>query len=504
MNATPRVFISRSPQDDAFALRLAQDLIQQGIDVWVAPQPEGVTPVEQLSAALQHCDWFVVVQTPEALQSSLVRAEARLALAAVREGQLRGAIALQIAPTSLEPEPPTWHAFHILNAVDHPYADVVAQLAKVLWGNITLPGAPISERATQLVRQPQRGITRRRLLLSAGFVGTMLATAGITIFAGRLIRPTKRIIYVTATPLPATGPGSRILTYRGHSSRVYGVAWSPDGMRIASGGGGDMNGDTTVQIWNALDGSHALIYYGHDMAIREIAWAHHSRRIASVSEDFTAQIWDPNTLDLLEDYHGHSKDVDCVAWSPAEQLIATGSLDTTVKIWDSRTKETVLSYTGHTMRVNGVAWSPDGKTIASCGFDNTAQVWNPTTGALILTYTRHTSLVLRVRWSPDGRYLATSSADGTVRVWDPATGTDVRVYTEHTGEVYPIAWSPDGQYIASGGEDHTVRVWHALTGTTMLVYRQHAGWVNEISWSPDGTRIASGSDDHTVQVWRVR
>src|SRR6185437_11793813 len=174
-----------------------------------------------------------------------------------------------------------------------------------------------------------RGISRRRLLLSAGVTGTMLVAAGATIFASRFVRPTIRTIYVTATPVPATEPGGRIFTYHGHQARVYDVAWSHDGRRIASGAGGDMNSDTTVQIWDALTGAHALTYYGHDAAVREVAWAHHARLIASVAEDHTAQIWDPATLVLQQDYHGHTDDVDCVAWSPDDQRIATGSLDTT-------------------------------------------------------------------------------------------------------------------------------------------------------------------------------
>jgi WD40 repeat protein len=40
--------------------------------------------------------------------------------------------------------------------------------------------------------------------------------------------------------------GDRIFTYRGHSSWVMAVAWSPDGKRIVSG-----SFDHTVQVWEA-------------------------------------------------------------------------------------------------------------------------------------------------------------------------------------------------------------------------------------------------------------
>jgi serine/threonine protein kinase len=44
--------------------------------------------------------------------------------------------------------------------------------------------------------------------------------------------------------LDVTSKGTRLYTYTGHSNSVYTVAWSPDGMHIASGGA-----DNSVQVW---------------------------------------------------------------------------------------------------------------------------------------------------------------------------------------------------------------------------------------------------------------
>ena len=41
--------------------------------------------------------------------------------------------------------------------------------------------------------------------------------------------------------------GSVLLTFTGHSNSVYSVDWSPDGTKIASGGG-----DNTVMVGNAI------------------------------------------------------------------------------------------------------------------------------------------------------------------------------------------------------------------------------------------------------------
>ena len=67
-------------------------------------------------------------------------------------------------------------------------------------------------------------------------------------------------------------------TYRGHSSSVYAVAWSPDGKRIASG-----SDDKTVQVWDAANGGHVFTYRGHSNLVYAVAWSPDGKRIASGS-----------------------------------------------------------------------------------------------------------------------------------------------------------------------------------------------------------------------------
>ena len=59
-------------------------------------------------------------------------------------------------------------------------------------------------------------------------------------------------------------------------TRVFAVAWSPDGSRIASGGK-----DRTVQVWDARGGELTLTYTGHTDCIQSVAWSPDGSRIAS-------------------------------------------------------------------------------------------------------------------------------------------------------------------------------------------------------------------------------
>ncbi len=338
-------------------------------------------------------------------------------------------------------------------------------------------------------RPARRGISRRVVLV--GLAG--LALGGIALVYSQSIKSPQSF-----PQSPQVSPDPHLLyTYRGHSSVVNAVVWSPDGLRIASGAG---QPDSTVQVWDAADGGNVYTYGGHSDGVTAVAWSSDGKRIASGSFDKTVQVWDAADGGNVYTYGGHSSPVNAVVWSPDGTRIASASRPD-VQVWDAADGGHALTYRGHSSIVNAVAWSPDGKRIGSGSDDKTVQVWDAADGGNVYTYGGHSSIVNAVAWSPDGKRIGSGSDDKTVQVWDAADGGNVYTYGGHSDAVFAVAWSPTGLRITSGSTDSTVQVWDAADGGNVYAYRGHLAQVNAVAWSPNGKRIASGSDDTTVQVW---
>jgi WD40 repeat protein/tRNA A-37 threonylcarbamoyl transferase component Bud32 len=307
------------------------------------------------------------------------------------------------------------------------------------------------------------------------------------------------------SPTPTHPPTSRLKpveavlmhTLRSHTGPVEGVAWSPDGKRLASGG------QHEVTLWDTMTGSEIRSLSGHIDEISAVAWSPDGALLASASPPI---LWDAENGEPLR-VLGLGKPigvVDDVAFSPdGMKLAAAPALGNMVIVWDVETGKEIYTLSGHNGEIPGVEWSPDGTMLATCSYDYTIIVWDAETGECLRTLRGHDDWVRGLAWSPVGPMLASGSYnDGTVIVWNAETGE--RLHTlEALGDRVSVAWSPDGAVLATGLSDGTVILWDAETFERLLTLEGHTSVVESIAWSPDGTMLASGSYDQTVLLWRV-
>lgn len=222
------------------------------------------------------------------------------------------------------------------------------------------------------------------------------------------------------------------------------------------------------KIGDAFISKHLNTIAGHTKKVLGVAFSPHGSTLASGGYDNIIHLWDVWTGKSKKTLRGHTAGVSSVAFSPNGKILASGSWDDTVRLWDVSTGKhikTILTNHGGVCRVN---FSPDGLIVASggdFGSDNTVRLWDIKTGKHKTTLEGHTGTVMSVVFSPDGRTLASGSGDCTVRLWDVKTGKHKTTLKGHTSDVWTIAFSPDGSMLASAGHDKTIRLWKLSTPT---------------------------------------
>ncbi len=295
--------------------------------------------------------------------------------------------------------------------------------------------------------------------------------------------------------------GAMIRLGKGHMGKGdRAVAFSPDGQRLAVASG------IGVWLYDVGIARERALFVGHRDEVTSVAFSPNGMTLASGSRDNKIKLWDVLTGENIATLEGHRSGVTSVAFSSDGITLVSGSYDRTIKLWDVRKKENIATLEGHTDFVTSVAFSPDGLILASGSWDETARLWDVATRENIATFGGYNRTVYSVAFSSDGTILASGSQDGIVQMWDIATKENIATYRhiDNSGMkqwISSIAFSPDGATFAVGLNDNTVKLWEVATGINIATLEGHTGWVYSVAFSPIGTTLASGSSDGTIRLW---
>lgn len=352
-------------------------------------------------------------------------------------------------------------------------------------------------------------------------------------------------------------------TMPGHTDAVLHVSYSPDGRRLASGGG-----DGAVRFWNTTTSMPAHTCLGHKNHILCACWSPDGQNFITADRNGEIRIWDPKTGKARgQPLKSHKKWVTSLAFEPFHLdptcvRMASSSKDHTVRIWNIVTGRLLTVISGHSDSVECVKWGGTG-LIYTGSRDRTIMVWavdghGPTQPKIVRTLSGHAhrinTLALncdyvlrtgcyelgglkiermgeskvgegesedatleRMREIALARYHAVVGSDGlgerlvsgsddfTLFMWNPQENKQpVTRMIGHQQLVNHIVFSPDARYMASASFDKKIKIWCGRTGRFLSTCSGHVGSVYQVAWSSDSNFVVSASKDSTIKLWSVK
>jgi WD40 repeat protein len=113
-----------------------------------------------------------------------------------------------------------------------------------------------------------------------------------------------------------------IETLPGHTDAVLHVSFSPDGKKLASGGG-----DMAVRFWNPITNMPSHVCTGHKHHVLCTAWSPCGTIFASADRSGEIRLWDPATGSQRGSaMKGHTKWITSLAFEPIHVRIMCGSI----------------------------------------------------------------------------------------------------------------------------------------------------------------------------------
>jgi serine/threonine protein kinase/WD40 repeat protein len=268
---------------------------------------------------------------------------------------------------------------------------------------------------------------------------------------GKLPAPAPADPPPTPTPAPPTAK-----PFAGHTGVVTGLAYSPDGKYLLSGGK-----EGVARLWDAKSGKE-LRTFSPGGPVNAVCFSGNGKRVG---------VFASRTCGVYE--------------------CPSGTQAFTFPTFNEGTVLGSLSDTGTEAVITGSRWY---------------RMWKVDPDKNVPTsHTQGTTVqVTCTAWSPDGYFFAYGDSLGVVRLRSVVLDAEVGSYAAHAGPVTCLAVQ-GGKVprVVSGGTDKVIVLRSGKNLTTARRLTGHEGPLTSLSLSADGKLLSSGSLDRTVRLWSL-
>ncbi len=228
----------------------------------------------------------------------------------------------------------------------------------------------------------------------------------------------------------------------------------------------------------------------HQGEIFGLAYSPDGGRLATASADCTAAVWDVGSGQRLFELRPSCDDVNCTLFTPDGRNLIVSCEDGSIWTCDGRTGKGARRL-AH-LASQGIAAHAGAALLCGPAAGGAALAWQLVAPGIAIP---------QIAIHPDGSVLAAACWDGSVRLYDYPSGRERAVLFAHAPKAESVCFTPDGQFLISGGRDGTVKVWDIASAALVRTITGHLYPVKSVAASRKLGLIASASYDDTVRLW---
>ncbi len=300
---------------------------------------------------------------------------------------------------------------------------------------------------------------------------------------------------------PAKTASDGLVLQAGQPSKVYAVAFSPDGQYLIAGGG-----DSIATLWNIRTGERIRSYATGDRFVADVKFSPDGAQVLTKPYRDAAILWRVRTGEKL---HTFATDGDgcCAAFSPDGRVVAIAGYKTAT-LWNARSGEKLRTLSGHPDELRSLAFSPEDAQILTGSRDNTAVLWDAQTGKSVRTFSGpkgfFSASAETVAFCPNSHNILIGDPGNHGVIWDSHSGEKVLTFIGQDGCFRSAVFNRGGDRLLTVTSDFQAVLWNPQTGEIIRRFKGHDGPIQSAVFSADGQQIATGSEDATVIIWDAR